>query len=251
MSHVHLPPGLFSVGDICRRLNEPLHRVKNILETRPVHPVARLCNYRLFNAEALAKIRHELAAIDARRAARAPHPRIAHRWSRDGGVMSWTNEKKPGPGGRRQPGASRHRRSRMGLRRKPGRMNPTAADIQSYGAADAVGSTDVIAFLSILHEPGNVFEVRAPDTPASPGSTFTTTHSGYFDDAARAAKAIAELDRLYPPGIYVTLNSCNPDLLSRAHNRIKVKVKTTTADDQILRRQWLPLRSRVPGSRSV
>ncbi len=116
-------------------------------------------------------------------------------------------------------------------------MNDSAAE--GHEVVQRARSTDVRAFLSILHQPGDVFEVRAPNTPTSPGGTFTTTHSGYFDDAALAAMAIAELDRLHPPGIYVTLNPCNPDLLGRAHNKIKARVKATTADDQILRRQWL------------
>ncbi len=43
------------------------------------------------------------------------------------------------------------------------------------------------------------------------------------------------------PGVYITLNPVNPDLLARAVNRVKDRAKATTADKDILRRVWLPI----------
>ena len=52
-------------------LGEPLHRVVHVLATRPhIRPVARAGTLRLYNADALAMVRHELNGIDARRAER-------------------------------------------------------------------------------------------------------------------------------------------------------------------------------------
>lgn len=57
-------------GVIARELNEPLHRVLHILNTRShIRPVARAGILRLYSSDAVAKVRHELKAIDARQAA--------------------------------------------------------------------------------------------------------------------------------------------------------------------------------------
>ena len=43
------------------------------------------------------------------------------------------------------------------------------------------------------------------------------------------------------PGVYATLNPCNPALLARVANRLKDRVKTTTSDSDIVHRYWFPL----------
>jgi hypothetical protein len=49
----------------------PLHRVLHILATRPhITPSARAGTLRLYDCEAVAQVRHELHAQDARRTAR-------------------------------------------------------------------------------------------------------------------------------------------------------------------------------------
>lgn len=61
-------PRLLSPGIIARELKVPLHRVQNILDTRPhIRPLARAGIIRLYDRDAVAMIRHELNAIDARR----------------------------------------------------------------------------------------------------------------------------------------------------------------------------------------
>jgi P4 family phage/plasmid primase-like protien len=70
-------------------------------------------------------------------------------------------------------------------------------------------------------------------------------HSGYFTDYGALAKACEALDT--DPslqGIYVTLNTVNPSLLSRRANRIKIRLArndATTADTDITRRRWFPV----------
>jgi hypothetical protein len=62
------PPALLTVGRIAAELSIPIHRVGYVLATRPhIQPAALAGNARLFDRRALALIRHEINAIDARR----------------------------------------------------------------------------------------------------------------------------------------------------------------------------------------
>jgi hypothetical protein len=64
-------PRLITAGVIASELNEPLHRVLNVLATRPhIRPSARAGTLRLYDRRAVAQVRHELNAIDARRGCR-------------------------------------------------------------------------------------------------------------------------------------------------------------------------------------
>ncbi len=55
-------------GVLAADLDVPLHRVLYILQTRDhIKPSARAGRLRLYDREAIALIRHELNAIDARR----------------------------------------------------------------------------------------------------------------------------------------------------------------------------------------
>ena len=66
-------PTLLTTGRIADELRVPVHRVAYVLRTRPhIHPSAFAGTLRLFDREALAHVRHELAAIDARHPARSP-----------------------------------------------------------------------------------------------------------------------------------------------------------------------------------
>lgn len=61
-------PKLRTPGVIAADLGVPLHRVLHILATRQhIHPTARAGTLRLYDQRALAMVRHELNAIDARR----------------------------------------------------------------------------------------------------------------------------------------------------------------------------------------
>lgn len=63
------PPKLVTVGVIAGELGVSVDRVCRILRTRPhIKPRAYAGNVRLFDNAAIAQVRHELNAIDARRA---------------------------------------------------------------------------------------------------------------------------------------------------------------------------------------
>ncbi len=61
-------PRLITAGVIASELGEPLHRVLHVLTTRQhIRPSARAGTLRLYDKRAVAMVRHELNAIDARR----------------------------------------------------------------------------------------------------------------------------------------------------------------------------------------
>jgi hypothetical protein len=61
-------PKLITPGVIASELNEPLHRVQRVLATRPhIRPSARAGTLRLYDRQAVARVRYELNLIDARR----------------------------------------------------------------------------------------------------------------------------------------------------------------------------------------
>jgi hypothetical protein len=65
------PVQLRTVGVIASELAVPLHRVLHILATREhIRPSARAGTLRLYDRKAVAMVRHELNAIDARRCGR-------------------------------------------------------------------------------------------------------------------------------------------------------------------------------------
>ena len=100
-----------------------------------------------------------------------------------------------------------------------------------------VSAEPITAFLTALHPPGSVFEVRAfgcsGKSPAYNGWTGNAV-SGYFNDIQKAVDAIMKLEECsHPEAIYTTLNSVNSSLLARADNRLIGRPKTTTADKDV------------------
>lgn len=68
-------PQLITVGVIARELDEPIHRVLNVLATRShIKPSAFAGTFRLYEKKCIAQVRHELHAIDARRCHQQPVP---------------------------------------------------------------------------------------------------------------------------------------------------------------------------------
>ena len=89
--------------------------------------------------------------------------------------------------------------------------------------------------ISLLFDPREVVEVRIPKTRAG-------VVAGYFHDQEKLAAAIQVADGNYRAGgVYYVLNPVNPALLGRAYNRLKERAEYTTADNDILRRRWLPI----------
>lgn len=116
--------------------------------------------------------------------------------------------------------------------------HPIIARILAEQEAQRQRLAEIRRGLELLHEPGAVFEVRAVDVPSGRGG-WTQTVAGWFNDFDKAAAAILSLDAEKPPGVYLTLNSCNPALLARSPNKLQVKPKLTTSDQDIDRRRWL------------
>lgn len=66
-------PSLTTAGTIARHLGVPIYRVEYVLTTRPhIQPAAYAGNTRLFDRAAIAMVRHELNAIEARRCHKQP-----------------------------------------------------------------------------------------------------------------------------------------------------------------------------------
>ena len=79
MNPTSSPPKLITPGVIAKQLREPLHRVLNVLATRShIRPSARAGTLRLYDRAAIAMVRHELNAIDAKRDARRGESEVKH-----------------------------------------------------------------------------------------------------------------------------------------------------------------------------
>ena len=64
-------PALATIGQIAHLLNVPVPRIEYVLRSRPyIQPRATAGGARCYDDHAIALIRHELSAIDARKAAR-------------------------------------------------------------------------------------------------------------------------------------------------------------------------------------
>jgi hypothetical protein len=89
--------------------------------------------------------------------------------------------------------------------------------------------------VTLLCEPGRVYELRLLGTPKG-------TVSGYYDNLDSLATDAAKWsDNVGAEGTYVTINPCRPELLARASNRARGFAKHTTGDADIIGRRWLPI----------
>jgi predicted transcriptional regulator len=63
-----MPPKLVTIGRIADECDVPIHRVRHILATRShIQPAAFAGLVRLYRADAIAMVRHEIHTINARR----------------------------------------------------------------------------------------------------------------------------------------------------------------------------------------
>jgi len=60
-------PTLITVGEIARRLGEPLHRVVHVIDSRKVQPIGRAGSLRVFAESDVDFVRSELRRIDEER----------------------------------------------------------------------------------------------------------------------------------------------------------------------------------------
>lgn len=81
--------------------------------------------------------------------------------------------------------------------------------------------------------PGAVLELRALGI----GGNKKRVDAGYFVDADALAKAAAQLDG--KGAVYVTLNPCDPSLLSRANGRVKEWAERAVSGEDVTARRWL------------
>jgi hypothetical protein len=91
---------------------------------------------------------------------------------------------------------------------------------------------EILRTCRLLVAAGDVHEVRIPKAGRR------GTIAGYFDDAERLADTVLAIDGTVP-GVYLTLNPCDPALLARAANRLQGSVQVATSDADIIRRRWL------------
>ena len=100
----------------------------------------------------------------------------------------------------------------------------------------------MVKFLSLLHQPGQVFEVRALNT----SGRYSAIWSGYFDARDTAVAQLLASDVLdKADAVYVTLNTIDPALHSRKgmHDQIMEGAKSgaSTSNHDVRRLQWLLL----------
>jgi hypothetical protein len=101
-------------------------------------------------------------------------------------------------------------------------------------------TAEIIRFLELMAEPGQVIELRLLNVRGTNG--FLDTLSGYFSDHRKLAAEAAKHTSL-AEGAYVTINPTNPVLLAPAANRLRKAGKSTplTTDADITARHWLPI----------
>ncbi len=98
--------------------------------------------------------------------------------------------------------------------------------------SDSYDPAAVQRFAELLWRPGDVREVRILDLPRK------ATASGYFDDPARLAAAVAPYDG--KGNMFLTYNPVDPALMAREQgDRIAEWAKLTTSDPDIVSRRWL------------
>jgi replicative DNA helicase len=121
--------------------------------------------------------------------------------------------------------------------------NNGAGGNDSLIAGNSTPLVQVTQFLNLIIQPGAAFEVRAPKCRNKPGqrSGFWGTVVGYFTHAtiADAAQQILALDAAgVAPGIYITLNPVQAELLARSADALQSGADHAVEDTQILHRIW-------------
>ena len=91
--------------------------------------------------------------------------------------------------------------------------------------------------MKYMLEDGQITELRALDVKNNPNERPHTV-SGYFNDIRKLTEAAEKLSGI-AKGIYFIPNPFRQDLLARADNHVVAWPKSSTSDDDILRRQWL------------
>jgi hypothetical protein len=99
-------------------------------------------------------------------------------------------------------------------------------------------TNNVANALRLLHATGSVFEIRVLGLQ---GGGRPHAAAGWFNDHDAAAKAVENISRQKPEGVYVTLNECDPRIMARSPGVIRPHQQPTTSDNDIIRRRWILL----------
>lgn len=97
--------------------------------------------------------------------------------------------------------------------------------------------------LSVLTTPGQVVELRILQARTADSPRYAYQASGYFNDPEALVRVLTALRSA--KGVYITLHPCQPDLLARAHNRLRtadeMRKAAATSDLHITALRWLPI----------
>lgn len=94
----------------------------------------------------------------------------------------------------------------------------------------------VTATIQFVHQAGELVEIRALDCR---GKGRPHSASGYYLDAEKAGRDVADLDRQYQPkGIYMTINQIPRRLRQRAPDCMVHHPEHTTSDQEVTWRNW-------------
>lgn len=97
---------------------------------------------------------------------------------------------------------------------------------------DYIDADEVRNAISVLQEPGTVFEVRAI------GTAKKDIMSGYFRDADTLLQQLDHLD-MRNRNVYITLGRVKDECFARAQSEDFLKSPQTTSDTEIIRYRWL------------
>ena len=100
-------------------------------------------------------------------------------------------------------------------------------------------TNDILIACRSLFSPGQVAELRILEIPGTRGFKFNA--AGWFNDWDALAATAAAYNARNPAGIYVTLNSLHRACLARTENKVIERIKDTSSDRDVVRRQWLPI----------
>ena len=103
---------------------------------------------------------------------------------------------------------------------------------------DFFSEDDVLQYFDLIQNghPEAPVELRALDFKGRSNNTY----SGYFDDPEKFIEAVRYASK-YSGGIYMPINVLKPDLIARRANKALEFSTLTTADSDIILRQFIPI----------
>ena len=104
------------------------------------------------------------------------------------------------------------------------------------GANRLIDREEVLRAYSLLVGPDQVVELRALE--ASSNGQYPATYGGYFNNVDALLSALSQVRKA--KGVYVTLQTCKPNLIHRTYNKLtRQQTNNSTSDKDITRYRWL------------